>query len=118
MVKYILVTGGTGFIGSNLCAKLLEDKNNFVICVDNNFTGSIENIESILDNPRFKFIEHDIIEPLKIDENIDEIYNLACPASPPAYQGKNAIFTTKTCVLGAINMLDLAKQKNAKILPV
>ena len=116
MTKTILISGGTGFIGSNLCKKLLIDENNFIICVDNNFTGSIDNIKNLLENPRFKFIEHDVINPLIIDEEIDEIYNLACPASPPAYQGKNAIFTTKTCVYGSINMLELAKQNNAKIL--
>lgn len=116
LAKNILITGGTGFIGSNLCAKLMQDENNFIICVDNNSTGSVENIKNLLNNPRFKFIEHNIIDPIDIEENIDEIYNLACPASPPAYQGKNAINTTKTCVYGAINMLELAKKNNAKIL--
>ena len=116
MSKTILITGGTGFIGSNLCKKLIKDENNRIICVDNNYTGSLDNIRELLDKPRFKFIEHDVIEPLNIDEKIDEIYNLACPASPPAYQGDRAIFTTKTCVLGAINMLELAKKNNAKIL--
>ena len=116
MSKTILITGGTGFIGSNLCKKLIKAENNRIICVDNNYTGSLDNIRELLDNPRFKFIEHDVIEPLNIDEKIDEIYNLACPASPPAYQGDRAIFTTKTCVLGAINMLELAKKNNAKIL--
>lgn len=115
-MKTILITGGTGFIGSNLCKRLMQDVNNKIICVDNNYTGSVDNIEEFIGNPRFQFIEHDIIYPLEINEKIDEIYNLACPASPPAYQGKKAIFTTKTCVLGAINMLDLAKKNNAKIL--
>ena len=115
-MKTILVTGGTGFIGSNLIKRLISDENNRIICVDNNFTGSLKNLADIADNPRFKFIKHDIIEPLDIQEHIDEIYNLACPASPPAYQGENAIFTTKTCVLGALNMLELAKKNNAKIL--
>ena len=115
-MKTILITGGTGFIGSNLCKRLIKDENNRIICVDNNYTGSLDNVKELLNNPRFNFIEHDIIEPFKIDEKIDEIYNLACPASPPAYQGEKAIFTTKTCVLGALNMLELAKKNNAKIL--
>lgn len=115
-MKTILITGGTGFIGSNLCKRLIKDENNRIICVDNNYTGSLNNVKELLNNPRFKFIEHDIIEPLEIDEKIDEIYNLACPASPPAYQGEKAIFTTKTCVYGAINMLEIAKKNNAKIL--
>lgn len=116
MQKTILITGGTGFIGSNLCKKLIQDEQNSIICVDNNYTGSLDNLKELLDNSRFKFIEHDIIEPLEVNEKIDEIYNLACPASPPAYQGEKAIFTTKTCVFGALNMLELAKKNNAKIL--
>lgn len=116
MTKNILVTGGTGFIGSNLCKRLIQDENNRIICVDNNYTGSLDNVAELLANPRFKFIEHDIIEPLDIDEKIDEIYNLACPASPLAYQGEKSIFTTKTCVYGAINMLEIARKNNAKIL--
>ncbi len=115
-MKTILITGATGFIGSNLCSKLIEDENNNIIAVDNNYTGTLENVREIADNGRFKFIEHDIINPLNIDEKIDEIYNLACPASPVAYQGEKAVFTTKTCVLGALNMLELAKKNNAKIL--
>ena len=116
MGKTILITGGTGFLGSNLCAELIKDEENKIICVDNNYTGSLENVKDLLNNPRFKFIEHDIIESLALEEKIDEIYNLACPASPPAYQGEKAIFTTKTCVFGALNMLELAKKNNAKIL--
>ena len=115
-MKRILITGGTGFIGSNLCKRLIKNENNKIICVDNNYTGSLDNVKELLSNPRFNFIEHDIIEPLNTEEKIDEIYNLAYPASPCAYQGKKAIFTTKTCVLGALNMLELAKNNNAKIL--
>ena len=115
-MKKILISGGTGFVGSNLCKKLIQDENNKIICVDNNYTGSLDNVKELLNHPRFKFIKHDIIDPIEIHEEIDEIYNLACPASPPAYQGENAIFTTKTCVLGSLNMLELAKKYNAKIL--
>lgn len=115
-LKTILITGGTGFVGANLCKRLMQDENNRIICIDNNYTGSLDNVKEFLDNPRFKFIEHDIIYPLEIQDKIDEIYNLACPASPPAYQGEYAIFTTKTCVFGAINMLELAKKHKAKIL--
>lgn len=115
-MKTILITGGTGFIGSNLCKRLIKNENNKIICVDNNYTGSLDNVRELLNNPRFKFIQHDIIEPLNIEEKIDEIYNLACPASPCAYQGEKAIFTTKTCVLGSLNMLELAKKNSAKIL--
>ncbi len=116
MRKTILITGGSGFVGSNLCKKLIQDENNSIICLDNNYSGSFSNVAELADNPRFKFIEHDVINPLEIDEKIDEIYNLACPASPVWYQGDRAIFTTKTCVYGAINMLELAKKNNAKIL--
>ena len=114
-MKTILVTGGTGFLGSNLCHQLIK-KGDKVICVDNNYTGRLQNVCDLLSHPHFTFIEHDITLPLTIDEKLDQIYNLACPASPPAYQGSYSIKTTKTCVLGAINMLDLAKQHNATIL--
>lgn len=114
-MKTILVTGGTGFLGSNLCARLISEGNR-VLCVDNNYTGRMSNIAVLADNPNFKFIEHNIINPLTVDEKLDQIYNMACPASPPAYQGKAAIMTTKTCVFGAINMLELAKKHNATIL--
>lgn len=115
-MKVIVVTGGTGFLGSNLCARLIKEGNR-VICVDNNYTGRLHNIENIKDNPNFRLINHDVCEPLEIkDEKVDQIYNLACPASPPAYQGKHSIQTTKTCVFGAINMLELAKRHNATIL--
>lgn len=116
MSKTILITGGTGFVGSNLCKRLIKESNNYIICVDNNYTGSLNNIKELLNNERFEFIEHDIIHPLQIDKKIDEIYNLACPASPPAYQGNASVYTTKTCVLGIINLLELAKNNNAKIM--
>lgn len=115
-MKTILVTGGSGFLGSNLCIRLINEGHK-VICIDNNYTGRLSNIRSIKDNPNFCFIEHDICLPLEIkDVRLDQIYNLACPASPPAYQGIHAIETTKTCVFGAINMLALAKQHGAVIL--
>ncbi len=115
-MKTILITGGTGFLGSNLCYRLIASGER-VICVDNNYTGRMANISDLLSNPNFRFIEHDICEPLNVDdEKIDQIYNMACPASPPAYQGSYAIKTTKTCVFGAINMLELAKKHKARIL--
>ncbi len=111
--KNIIVTGGAGFIGSHLCKALLELRHN-VICLDNLFTGSINNISDLIDNANFEFVKHDIIEPY-FRENIDEIYNLACPASPIHYQF-NPIKTIKTCTIGVINMLGLARKNNAKIL--
>ncbi len=114
-MKHILVTGGSGFIGANLCHRLIAEGHR-VICLDNNYTGSLENVEDLLDNPRFTFVEHDVISPWDCAEPLDRIYNLACPASPPFYQGARSIFTTKTCVLGALNMLELAKRKGARIL--
>ncbi len=111
-MKRILVSGGGGFLGSWLCEKLLEQKNE-VICIDNFFTGSKRNIYHLLGNPRFELIRHDITFPLYVE--CDEIYNLACPASPIHYQ-KDPVQTVKTCVHGAINMLGLAKRIHAKIL--
>ena len=111
--KNILVTGGAGFIGSHLC-KYLIDLGQKVICLDNLFTGSLNNIQNIYNHPNFEFVNHDIIEPY-FRENIDEIYNLACPASPIHYQF-NSIKTVKTCTIGVINILGLAKKNNAKIL--
>lgn len=108
----ILVTGGAGFLGSHLCDRLLKEGND-VICVDNLFTGSKDNIRHLLQNPYFEFIRHDITEPLYVE--VDQIYNLACPASPPHYQ-YNPIKTAKTSVYGAMNMLGLAKRVNARIL--
>ena len=111
--KNILVTGGAGFIGSHLCKALL-DLGNYVICLDNLFTGVKDNISDLIDNPNFEFVNHDITKPYFRD-NIDEIFNLACPASPIHYQ-LNPIKTIKTCTIGVINMLGLAKKNNAKIL--
>lgn len=111
-MKRILVTGGSGFLGSWLCEKLLEQGNE-VICVDNFYTGARRNITPLLNNPNFEVIRHDVTFPLYIE--CDEIFNLACPASPIHYQ-KDPTQTVKTCVHGAINMLGLAKRLNAKIL--
>ena len=111
-MKNILVTGGAGFIGSHLCDKLLE-QGNHIICLDNFFTGSRKNIEHLLDNKEFELIRHDVIEPIILE--VDQIYNLACPASPVHYQ-HNAIKTIKTNVLGVTNMLDLADETKARIL--
>ena len=111
-MKKILVTGGAGFLGSHLCRKLLEQGNE-VICLDNYYTGSEKNIIDLNKNPLFKIIIHDITKPISVQ--VDEIYNLACPASPPHYQFE-PIKTIKTSVLGAINILDLAVSINAKVL--
>ena len=111
-MKRILVTGGSGFLGSWLCEKLLEQGNE-VICADNFFTGAKRNIYHLMDNHRFEVIRHDVTFPLYIE--CDEIYNLACPASPIHYQ-KEPVQTVKTCVHGAINMLGLAKRTGARIL--
>ena len=110
--KKILVTGGAGFLGSHLCERLLEQGHE-VLCVDNLFTGTKRNILHLLNNPRFEFMRHDVTFPLYIE--VDEIYNLACPASPVHYQF-DPVQTTKTSVMGAINMLGLAKRTRAKIL--
>ncbi|MFA6238829.1 MAG: UDP-glucuronic acid decarboxylase family protein [Bacteriovorax sp.] len=112
MKKNILVTGGAGFIGSHLCERLIAEGHN-VICLDNLFTGSKQNIAHLLDHKNFEFVRHDIVDPYKAE--VDEIYNLACPASPVHYQ-HNPIKTIKTNVLGTINMLGLAKRIGAKIL--
>ena len=109
--KRIAVTGGAGFLGSHLCERLLQDGHE-VLCIDNYFTGSKENIRHLLDNKRFELIRHDVTFPLYIE--VDEIYNLACPASPIHYQ-HDPVQTTKTSVHGAINMLGLAKRIKAKI---
>lgn len=111
----ILVTGGTGFVGANLCHRLIADGHR-VICLDNNYTGSLDNVADLMQNPLFSFVEHDVIEPWDCEIPLHRIYNLACPASPPFYQGNRSIFTTKTCVLGILNMLELAKKHKARIL--
>ena len=114
-MKTVLVTGGAGFIGSFLCEKLL-DEGEKVICVDNLFTGQKRNIKHLLKNKNFKFINHDIIDPLFLDDEvIDQIYNLACPASPVHYQ-KNSVRTVKANTMGVINMLGLAKRHQARIM--
>jgi UDP-glucuronate decarboxylase len=110
--KRVLVTGGAGFLGSHLCKRLLDDDNE-VLCVDNFFTGSRRNIEHLLGNPSFELLRHDITFPLYVE--VDQIYNLACPASPVHYQF-DPVQTTKTSVVGAINMLGLAKRTKARIL--
>ncbi|HVL76048.1 MAG TPA: UDP-glucuronic acid decarboxylase family protein [Noviherbaspirillum sp.] len=108
----ILVTGGAGFLGSHLCEALLA-RGAAVVCVDNFHTGRRDNVAHLLAHPRFELIEHDICEPLQLE--VDAIYNLACPASPPHYQ-KDPVYTTRTCVLGALNMLELARRHGVPIL--
>jgi len=112
MRKRILVTGGAGFIGSHLCERLLQEGHE-VICVDNFYTGTKDNIKHLMNNPYFEIIRHDITFPLYVE--VDEIYHLACPASPVHYQN-DPVFTIKTAVHGTINMLGLAKRTKAKIL--
>jgi len=107
----ILVTGGAGFLGSHLCDRLVRDGHD-VICLDNLFTGRKENIVHLLSNPHFEFMRHDVVDPFKLE--VDQIYNLACPASPPHYQ-YNPIKTVKTSVMGAINCLGLAKRVKARV---
>jgi UDP-glucuronate decarboxylase len=111
-MKRILVTGGAGFVGSHLCERLLNEGND-VICMDNYFTGQKKNILHLLDNPYFELVRHDVTTPFFVE--VDEIFNLACPASPVHYQ-YNPIKTVKTSVMGAINMLGLAKRIKAKVL--
>jgi len=110
--KKVLVTGGAGFVGSHLCERLLKDGHE-VVCLDNYFTGQKQNVVHLLSNPYFELVRHDVTQPFFIE--VDEIYNLACPASPIHYQ-YNAIKTIKTSVMGAVNMLGLAKRIKAKIL--
>lgn len=110
----MLITGGAGFIGSHLCDRLME-QGHYVFCMDNLYTGSLRNVEQWLDHDRFTFIEHDVVKPFHIDVVFDEIYNLACPASPVHYQ-TDPIKTFRTSVFGAMHMLELAKETGAKIL--
>jgi UDP-glucuronate decarboxylase len=112
LANRILVAGGAGFLGSHLCDRLLEAGND-VLCVDNFYTGRRDNIQHLMDNPRFELMEHDVCFPLNVE--VDAIYNLACPASPVHYQ-RDAIQTTKTSVLGAMNLLGLAKRLNIPIM--
>ncbi|CCD85384.1 putative sugar-nucleotide epimerase/dehydratase [Bradyrhizobium sp. ORS 285] len=109
-----LVAGGAGFIGSHICDTLLR-RGDTVICIDNLHTGSVRNIRPLLNHPNFSFIEHDVREPLEIEGRLDRVYNFACPASPPHYQ-QDPVGTMKTCVLGTLNLLELAQQKSARIL--
>ena len=109
----ILVTGGAGFLGSNLCERLVKDPENHVYCLDNMQTGRIENIRELMCLPNFQFIQHDIVEPIELE--VEQIYNAACPASPPAYQA-DPVHTLKTSVFGMLNMLELARKNNAAVL--
>ena len=108
----ILITGGSGFIGNHLCRRLLKE-GHYIICLDNNFTGSMENIQDLIQHPTFEFIRHDITESILLE--VDQIYHLACPASPKAYQ-YNSIKTIKTNILGTMNALGIAKRTKARIL--
>ena len=110
----MVVFGGTGFIGNHLCRKLLSAGHR-VICVDNNYSGSFDNIRDMVSNHNFRFILHNIIEPICIDEKVSHIFHLACPASPKAYQ-RDPLFTIKTCVIGTINVLEFAVKTGAKVL--
>ena len=113
-MKRILITGGAGFIGSNVCERLLQE-GNYIICLDNLYTGNMENINHLLNDSRFEFINHDIINPITYEGPIDQIYNFACPASPPKYQ-QDPVYTLKVNFQGVFNLLELAKEKNATIL--
>lgn len=112
-MKRILVAGGAGFLGSNLCRALVRDKSNEVVALDNLQTGQLANLQELMNESNFRFVEGDVCEPIELEAN--QIYNAACPASPPAYQ-KSPTTTTKTCVLGAMNLLSLATRQNATYL--
>ncbi|HYW64769.1 MAG TPA: UDP-glucuronic acid decarboxylase family protein [Bradyrhizobium sp.] len=109
-----LVTGGAGFIGSHLCDSLLQ-RGDHVVCIDNLFSGAMRNVRPLLNHPNFRFVEHDVRDRLEIEGDIDRIYNLACPASPRHYQ-RDPVGTIKTCVIGTINVLELARQKSSRVL--
>lgn len=111
MSKKILITGGAGFLGANLSERLLNEGNK-VICLDNFYTGFKRNVEHLLDHPDFELVEHDVTEPFDFD--VDQIYNLACPASPPHYQ-EDPLFTTRTAIFGVINCLELARKNGARV---
>tara|TARA_Y100001970_G_C14244543_1_gene867157 strand:- start:3592 stop:4533 length:942 start_codon:yes stop_codon:yes gene_type:complete len=113
-MKKILITGGAGFIGTNLTKELLKNKNE-IFCIDNFYSSSKKNIEQFRNNKRFHFIHHDVIKPIKINKKIDQIYNLACPASPIHYQ-RDPIYTMKTNVVGAFNICEFAKKNNCSLL--
>lgn len=112
--KRVIVTGGAGFLGSHICERVIE-RGDSVVCVDNYLTGDMYNVEHLIGHPQFSLVRHDVCEPLSIDGDVDEIFNFACPASPPRYQA-DPIYTTKISVIGALNMLDLAEAKGAKIM--
>src|SRR5262245_59275303 len=111
MARRILVTGGAGFLGSHLCERLIADGAE-VVCLDNFFTGRRENIEPLLDHHRFELLRHDVTEPMTLE--VDQIYHLACPASPVHYQ-RNPVRTIRTCVLGTMHMLDVAREARARL---
>jgi UDP-glucuronate decarboxylase len=110
----IVVTGGAGFIGSHLCDRLVR-RGHYVICIDNLYTGSLDNIRPLKQHPRFRFLQHDVRDPLDLPEPVHQIYNLACAASPRHYQ-RDPVGTLQTCVIGAFNVLNLARRKSARVL--
>ena len=113
--KRAIVAGGAGFVGCHLCRRLLAEGYAVVTCVDNFQTGNLDNIARFRSEGRFRLVEHDIVEPFTVEGRVDEIYNLACPASPVHYQ-RNPVHTFKTSVIGSLNLLELAREKGARIL--